>query len=116
MDFVRGYFQGNYIHGAINQTMLTLIPKVKEPRQMGDFHPISLGNFSAKIISKILAIRLARILPQVVDEEQAGFVQGRNIATHCALAQELVREINRKVTGGNVVFKIDMAKAYDRLE
>lgn len=116
MDFVRDYFQGNYIHGAIDQTTLTLISKVKQPRQKGDFRPISLGNFSAKIISKILATRLPKILLKIVDEEQAGIVQGRNTATHCALAQELVRDINRNTSGGNVVFKIDMAKAYDRLE
>lgn len=89
---------------------------MKEPRQKGDFRPISLGNFSAKIISKILATRLAKIIPKIVDKEQASFVQGRNIATHCALAQELVRDTNRKTPGGNVVFKIDMAKAYDHLE
>lgn len=35
---------------------------------------------------------------------------------HITMAQEIIRDINRKVSGGNVVFKIDMAKAYDRLE
>lgn len=75
-----------------------------------------MSNFSGKIISKILAIRLARLLPKIVDEEQAGFVQGRNISTHVVLAQELIRDLNKKVLGGNVIFKLDMAKAYDHLE
>lgn len=52
----------------------------------------------------------------LVDEVQAGFVQDRSIATHVVLAQEILRDLNRKATGCNVVFKLDMAKAYDRLE
>lgn len=63
-----------------------------------------------------MANRLSLILPEIVYEEQAGFVKGRQIAHHIVLAQELARDLNKKVTGGNVVFKIDMAKAYDRLE
>lgn len=93
-----------------------MIPKVHEARSIEDFRPISLGNFDAKIISRILATRLASVLPKVVDEEHAGFVKGRNISTHIAMAQEIIRELNRKAASGNVIIKIDMAKAYDRLE
>lgn len=60
---------------------------------------ISLGTFSRKIIYRVLATRLANLLPRLVDEEQAGFVKWRNIATNITLAQELLRDINRNVTG-----------------
>lgn len=114
--FVQDFFLGSYVPKEISSTTLILLPKVEHVRSMGDFRPISLGNFNGKIISKILAIRLAILLPHIVDEEQAGFIKGRTISTHIVLAQELIRDINRKTTGGNVAFKIDMAKAYDRLE
>lgn len=114
--FIRDFFQGAYVPKGITSTTLILIPKSQEANQLKDFWPISLSNFSGKIISKILAIRLARLLPKIVDEEQAGFVQGRNISTHVVLAQELIRDLNKKVLGGNVIFKLDMAKAYDHLE
>lgn len=65
---------------------------------------------------KILASRIDRLLPTLIDEEQASFVQGRSISTHFALTQELIRDLNRKSTRGNVVFKVDTAKAYDKLE
>lgn len=51
-----------------------------------------------------------------MDEVQAGFVKDWSIATHIVLAQEILRNLNRKVKGGNVVIKLDMAKAYDKLE
>lgn len=114
--FVEDFFMGAYIPKEISSTTLVLIPKIEHARNIGNFRPISLDNFNGKIISKILAIRLAKILPTIVNEEQAGFVQGRLISTHIVLAQELIRDINRKDTGGNVAFKVDMAKAYDRLE
>lgn len=115
-NFIQDFFQGSYIPKEISSITLALLPKVEHARNMGDFRPISLGNFCGMIISKILASRLAKILPGMVDEEQAGFVHERSIATHIVLAQELIRDINRKVTRGNVAFKIDMSKAYNWLE
>lgn len=89
--FIIDFFKGAYIPQEVGSITLVPIRETNEPRQLGDFRPISLGNFSRKIISKILAIRLAKLLPKLVDEEQAGFVQGRLISTHISLAQELVR-------------------------
>ncbi|XP_043710409.1 secreted RxLR effector protein 78-like [Telopea speciosissima] len=60
--------------------------------------------------------RLASILPAIISEEQGGFVQGRNIHDNIALVQEVVQDINKKSRGGNLVLKLDMAKAYDCLE
>lgn len=51
-----------------------------------------------------------------MDDTQAGFVQVRLISPHIGIAQELVRDLSRKVPGVNVIVKLDMAKAYDRLE
>lgn len=98
--FVQDFFQGAYISKEISSTTLVLLPKVEHARSMSDFRPISLGNFCGKIISKILARHLAKILPSIVDGEQAGVFQGRMISTHIVLAQDIIRDINRKVTRG----------------
>lgn len=42
------------MHKEISSTTLVLIPKTHAPRHLGEYRPISLGNFSGKIISKIL--------------------------------------------------------------
>ncbi|KAL9683091.1 hypothetical protein QQ045_014906 [Rhodiola kirilowii] len=47
--------------------------------------------------------------------EQAGFVEGRNIHESISLVHDLVNDINNKSCGGNVVIKLDMSKAYDRV-
>ncbi|XP_058075655.1 uncharacterized protein LOC131224123 [Magnolia sinica] len=97
-------------------SLIYLIPKISSPKGFSDFLSISLCNCVYKILSKIIAARLSKILPSIISPEQGAFIQGRAILENIALAQELFREINKKVRGGNIVLKLDMEKAYDRVE
>ena len=63
----------------LNETFICLIPKVKSPQKITEFKSISLCNVIYKIISKVLANRLKRILAVVIDESQSAFVPGRLI-------------------------------------
>lgn len=47
-----------------------------EPSKLGEFRPITLCQVSYKIFFKILASRLASLLPKLVSPQQGGFVQG----------------------------------------
>lgn len=59
-----------------------------------DFRPISLSNLLRKTILEIMALRIAMILLQLVDDEHAGFVQGTNIVTKIVLTHELIRDLD----------------------
>ncbi|WMV21906.1 hypothetical protein MTR67_015291 [Solanum verrucosum] len=59
--------------------------------------------------------RLTHILPKIISLNQSGFIKGRAIRENVLLAQEIIHEIKTKNKGGNVIFKIDMNKAYDRM-
>ena len=51
-----------------NASFIALIPKVKHPQALNDFRPISLIGCVYKIVAKILANRLKKVLPDVIDE------------------------------------------------
>ncbi|KAL3629955.1 hypothetical protein CASFOL_026267 [Castilleja foliolosa] len=113
---IHGFYKGDQMSKLNSLSTLVLIPKIQKPKGIGDYRPISLSNFPGKIISRIIADRLGKTLPKVIDETQFGFLKGRNIHEAIALVHEMTQQLDRKINGGNVMFKIDMSKAYDRLE
>ena len=58
INAVLDYFNSGVMDPAINHTHIVLIPKIKSPKKMFDFLPISLRNVIYKIISKVLANKL----------------------------------------------------------
>lgn len=94
---------------------LVLFPKTSNPNKLSEFRPISLSNFVNKDISKLLCLRLAPILRDLISSNQSEFVKGRSISENIMLAQNIIHHIKKPVIGGNVVLKLDMAKAYDRV-
>ncbi|XP_027077095.1 uncharacterized protein [Coffea arabica] len=112
---VISFFCGEVLPRSISSTSIVLIPKLQSPQDFTQFRPISLCNFINKVISKILSDRLSRLLPKIISPQQSGFVRGRHISDNFLLAQELISGIRQPNQGGNVVLKLDMAKAYDRV-
>ena len=58
---------------------MILILKIPNANSVDKFHPIVLGNFISKIITKILADRLAPIAARIIDPHQFRFMKDRNI-------------------------------------
>lgn len=55
------------------------------------------------------------MLPLIILQNQSGFLKGRNITKNVLLAQEIIRDINKRNKNMNVVLKLDMEKLYDRV-
>lgn len=92
-------FEGYPLPSTITSMRIILIPKNNATETFADYRPISLCNFSNKIMSKLIANRLADILPSIISPEQSGFVWGREIADNIVLAQELITNFGHKHWG-----------------
>lgn len=71
-----------------------------------------------KIISKVLCNRLKHILPKIIDPVQSAFVKGRSIQDNALIAFEAIHIMKRKNCGkfGDFALKVDISKAYDRVD
>lgn len=102
----------------LNCTHVALIPKVKIPKNMTQLRLISLCNVLYKIGSKVLANKIKPLLKQFISPFQSAFFPGRLISDNSMLAFEIAHFLKRR-TGGQVGYgalKLDMSKAYDRVE
>jgi len=95
-----------------NASFIALLPKVSEPQNLNDYRPISLIGCIYKIVAKILANRLKKVMPFIIDERQSAFIEGRHLLHSTVIANEVVEEA-RKGLKPCIVFKVDYEKAYD---
>ena len=115
MRMVKNVFINHKMGDNTKSSHLALIPKDINPRSFDRFRPISLCNVSYKIVTKILANRLKKLLPHLISANQGGFVPHRQITNNVILIQEAIHSsLSRQERG--MIIKLDMANAFDRVD
>ncbi|KAK3206742.1 hypothetical protein Dsin_020788 [Dipteronia sinensis] len=101
----------------MNYMVISLIPKIKNPMRISDYRPISLCNVIYKIIAKAITNRFRHALGGVISETQCALVLGRLISENTIIGFECLHRLKcRKRKKGSMAIKLDMSKAYDRVE
>nr|KAJ0197982.1 hypothetical protein LSAT_V11C700375200 [Lactuca sativa] len=107
------YFEaGGKITRGCNSSSISLAAKTKDPLHFCDFRPISLIGSIYKIIAKLLALRLKKVIGGVIDEVQSAYVEGRNILEGPLVVNALcswAKSKGRKM----LLFKAYFNKAFD---
>ncbi|XP_060960654.1 uncharacterized protein LOC133031222 [Cannabis sativa] len=118
VGLVTNFFNTGELPRDLNTTNLVLIPKKKNFLSMNNLRPIALCNVLYKIVSKVLANRMRGIIDKIISTTQSAFIPGRLISDNVMIAFEVMHYLKRKTKGkkGFMALKLDMSKAYDRVE
>lgn len=113
-EAVQETFDQGQLHPALNEGLMSVIPKNEVLTNIRNFRPISVLYSSYKVMAKTLANRLQPILPSVILPNQTAFVKEHSIFDNIVLATEAV-EYARESKQNLVILLLDMEKAYDRV-
>lgn len=107
---IKGFFSSEKLLKHVNNTIVTLVPKVPCPNTVGDYRPIACCN------TLIIASRLAMVLPDIISLNQGAFVKDRSIMKNIFICRDLARNYHRDGRTPRCMLKLDIRKAYDTLE
>ncbi|XP_062103251.1 uncharacterized protein LOC133814280 [Humulus lupulus] len=113
---VLDFFQDGFLPKTMNETVISLIPKVADPKSASDYRPIACFNTLYKCISKLLCTRLSEVLPFLVHSNQGAFIKNRSLAHNIMIFQDLLKGYTRKNISARCIMKIDLSKAYDTVD
>ena len=105
-------------HVGLNATAIMFIAKKSQPEYLTYLRPIALCNVLYKIVAKILANRMKNVLSSIISENQSAFMPGRAITDNILTSAEMMHYLKwkRQRKTETIALKIDMSKAYDRIE
>ncbi|XP_026383344.1 uncharacterized protein LOC113278817 [Papaver somniferum] len=116
VDMTQTCFRTRHIAKVFNHTNIALIPKVPLAELVNQYRRIGLCNFIYKILSKTLANRIKPFMNNIISH-QSSFIPKRIISDNIILANEAIYSVNHNdKVEGTAAIKLDMSKAYDKLE
>ena len=114
MDIFKDFFERGKFVRSLNTTFLVLIPNKGGAKDLSDFRPINLAEGLYKLLTKVLANRLKKVVGKVVSSSQNAFVEERQILDAALIANEAIDSLLKRKESG-VLCKLDLEKAYDHI-
>ncbi|GKV05161.1 hypothetical protein SLEP1_g17203 [Rubroshorea leprosula] len=111
-DWVAEFHNNGKLAKGSNASLIVLIPKKENPQNLGKYRPISLIGCIYKIIAKILANRLKKVMDSLIGPHQSAFIERRQITDGIIILNEMLHEA-KSSKKPVLIFKADFEKAFD---
>ena len=109
-------FEKGEISCSQKQAVITLLEKSGKDRALlENWRPISLVNVDTKIMSKVIAARVKKVLPSITHCNQTGYVKDRFIGGAIRSIFDIMDLTAKENIPGLLLF-IDFQKAFDSVE
>ncbi|WVZ95115.1 hypothetical protein U9M48_040917, partial [Paspalum notatum var. saurae] len=96
----------------LNRANIVLVPKQDGAENLASYTPISLIHSVAKLFAKLLSLRLAPSMRDIISKSQTAFIKGRSIHDNFLFVRNLARRYHRNRTP-MLLIKLDISKAFD---
>jgi hypothetical protein len=117
-DLMRVIHQFGNLHVSnlhwLNSANVVLLPKKDGAEEISDFRPISLIHSIAKIITKVLAIRLGPSMNELISNAQSAFIKRRSIHDNFLYVKNMATRLHKN-KNPSLLLKLDIHKAFDSL-
>ncbi|XP_028117415.1 uncharacterized protein LOC114315043 [Camellia sinensis] len=113
LQFFNEFYDNGRLAKGINSSFTTLIPKKDCPEGISNYRPISLVGSIYKILSKVLASRLKKVLQRIIGDSQTAFIGRRNILDGVLISNEIVDWWKKKKKQKGMILKLDFEKAFN---
>ena len=112
--FMNEFHSRGRLSKGMGASFIAFIPK-KGEIGIKDYRPIRLIGSVYKILAKVLAGRLQKVLTSIISMEQGAFVKGRQVLNGVLVVNKCMHStIKDKIPG--LICKMDFEKAYDRVD
>ncbi|XP_063813141.1 WD repeat-containing protein 19 [Pseudophryne corroboree] len=109
-------FVNDQLPPSMAEAVIIVIPKPgKDPKSPESYRPISLIPTDAKILAKILAVRLNTVITSIIHSDQTGFMPGMSTSINLRRLYTIL-QVPHDFPSDSVVVSLDAAKAFDSIE
>ena len=108
-------FNNSLLPQSCRIAVLTLLPNKADLQEIKNWRPVSLLCTDYKLLSKVLANKLRKVMDKVIHRTQTYCMPGRSIVDNMSLIQDIL-EVSGSLGCDVGLISLDQEKAFDRVE